>query len=162
MKPEGIADTCFCIDLWYGPLLETLCDLELRIIIPDVVAQELRDPGAGPFIGAGAEIQSAEPEEVRFVETLTQLYRKTSMADRFSLAMAKCRNAILLTNDRHLRAAAMEENVRVRGILWLLDSLEGQLDAARLASALESILAHGARLPVEECRARLAKWRRQE
>jgi len=159
MKPAGIADTCFCIDLWHGHLLGILCDLELRIIIPDIVAAELWDPGVEPFIGSGAEIQSAEPEEVLLVETLRAHFRKPSIADLFSLAMAKTRSAVLLTNDKHLKTAATKENVTVRGILWLLDSLEGRLSGDHLARALESILAHGAHLPGEECRARLAKWR---
>lgn len=159
MKPAGIADTCFCIDLWHGQLLGILCELEVQIIIPDVVAAELRDPGIEPFIGSGAEIQSADSEEVRLVETLSQRYKKPSIADLFSLAMAKTRGAVLLTNDKHLRTAATKENVTVRGILWLLDSLEGRLSGDRLARALESILAHGAHLPGEVCRARPAKWR---
>jgi predicted nucleic acid-binding protein len=158
MKPAGIADTCFCIDLWHGHLLGILCDLEVGIIIPDVVAAELRDPGVEPFIGSGAEIQSAEPEDVQLVETLRALYSKPSIADLFSLAMAKTRGVVLLTNDKHLKTAATKENVTVRGILWLLDSLEDRLSSDRLARALESILAHGAHLPGEECRARLARW----
>lgn len=162
MKPAGIADTCFCIDLWHGQLLGILCGLEVRLIIPDVVADELRDPGIEPFIGSGAEIQSAEPEEVLLVETLRAHYRKPSIADLFSLAIAKTRGAVLLTNDKHLRTAATKENVTVRGILWLLDSLAGRLSGDRLARALESILAHGAHLPGEECRARLAKWRSEK
>ncbi|MCX6575383.1 MAG: hypothetical protein NTV82_03200 [Candidatus Aminicenantes bacterium] len=106
MKPAGIADTCFCIDLWHWQLLGILCDLEVRLIIPDVVADELRDPGIEPFIGLGAEIQSAEPQEVLLVKTLRALYRKPSIADLFSLAMAKTRGAVLLTNDKHLKTAA--------------------------------------------------------
>jgi len=159
MKRSGIADTCFCIDLWHGSLLDVLCDLDLRIIIPDVVAAELWDPGIEPFIGSGAEIQSANSEEVLLVETLSQSYKKPSIADLFALAMAKTRGVVLLTNDKHLRTAATKENVAVRGILWLLDSLEGRLEGDRLARALEGILAHGAHLPGEECRARWAKWR---
>jgi predicted nucleic acid-binding protein len=159
MKPAGIADTCFCIDLWHGQLLGILCDLEVQIIIPDVVAAELRNPGIEPFIGSGAEIQSAEPQEVLLVKTLRALYRKPSIADLFSLAMAKTRGAVLLTNDKHLKTAATKENVTVRGILWLLDSLEDRLSGDRLARALEDILVHGAHLPGEECRARLARWR---
>jgi predicted nucleic acid-binding protein len=76
--------------------------------------------------------------------------------------MAKTRGAVLMTNDKHLRTAATKENVTVRGILWLLDSLESRLGRDRLARALEGILAHGAHLPGEECRARLAKWRSEK
>jgi hypothetical protein len=72
MRPEGIADTCFCIDIWNGHLLEILIGSRL---------------------------------------------------------------------------------------LWFLDSLENQMSGDHLASALEKVLAGGARLPPDECSARLTKWR---
>ena len=159
MRPEGIADTCFCIDLWNGQLLEMLIESRLRIIIPDIVASELHTPDVKPFIESGVEIKSAGPEEVRLVEELSQSYRKTSIADLFALAMAKSGNIFLFTNDKHLRMAAIKENVKVKGILWFLDSLENQISGDHLASALEKVLAGGARLPADECRARLTKWR---
>jgi predicted nucleic acid-binding protein len=159
MKPEGIADTCFCIDLWQGQLLGLLSDFNVRMVIPDIVTGELRTPKIRPFIEAGAETRSAEPEEVQLVEELSQRYRKTSVADLFALAMAMRRNVLLLTNDKHLRMAATQENVKVKGILWLLDSLEDQVSGDYLASALERILAGGARLPPDQCKARLARWR---
>ena len=159
MKPEGIADTCFCIDLWYGQLLDQLSFFRVQIVIPDIVSGELKNPDIRPFIDSGVKIRSAKPEEVRLVEELSQRYRKNSVADCFALAMAKSHNVLLLTNDKHLRVAAAQESIKVKGILWLLDSLEGQVSCDRLGSALERMLAKNSRLPLDECRVRLAKWR---
>ncbi len=66
----------------------------------------------------------------------------------------------LLTGDRHLREAATQEGVAVHGTLWLLDELVRLGTIVPLqAAALEHMLAHGRRLPQDECQKRIERWK---
>ena len=50
-------------------------------------------------------------------------YRNPSRYDCIALAIAKQRNIVLMTGDKHLRAAAESENVLVIGTIGILDQL---------------------------------------
>jgi hypothetical protein len=159
MERTGIVDSCICLDLWHGRLLPHLRLFKLTFLLPDVVAAELKRPPAAVFLAAGMSVVEATPEEVSQVYALRARYRKPSLADLFALAMAGRRKVILLSGDRPLREAAAAEGVEARGILWLLDALEGQMPPERLAEALEGMAGEGARLPEDEVKRRLARWR---
>ena len=159
MERAGIVDTCVCIDLAHGRMLTHLIRIGLRWVLPDAIAHELRRPPAADFVAAGMEIVAASPEEVAQVQVWRRAYRKPSTADLFALAMARARGAVLLTGDRHLRAAAEEQGVEAHGVLWVLDRREGHVARPRLVAALEAMQAAGARLPAGEVAQRLARWR---
>ena len=50
-------------------------------------------------------------------------YLKLSVYDSAALAIAKCRDIILLTGDGALRKAAMSEGVQVMGTIGIVDRL---------------------------------------
>jgi len=128
------------------------------MLLPDVVAAELQSPDANLFVTAGMKVVSAEGDVVALVYRWREVYRKPSLADLFALGIAGRTGAILLTGDKHLRAAAEKEGVEARGILWLLDQLEVKIPQVRLAQALERILSKGAFLPKVECDKRFKRW----
>lgn len=159
-KPEGIVDTCICIDLCNGALLDALCLLPYELILSDVlVRHEVRLTDAGRLLGAGVRMEIASGQEVGMVVRLRQIYPQPSTYDLFALAMAISRHAVLLSNDKHLRKAALREGVNAIGILGLLDTLETTVPRPRLAEALESILNGGSHLPATECESRIRRWR---
>lgn len=70
----------------------------------------------------------------------------------------------LLTGDGKLRKQATKDGLQVFGVLWLLDQLLEQsvISNSRAAIALESMLKHGARLPLAECTSRLQRWKKNK
>lgn len=160
MKRKAVADTCVCLDLWHGNLLPNVGSLGVTLSIPDLVAEELKNPGVDHFVAAGMKVVSGDGDVVALVFRWREIYRKPSLPDLFAMGIARRSGAILLTGDKHLRAASPKEGVEARGILWLLDQLEGKVSQARLAQALEQILSNGAFLPKLECERRLNRWRK--
>jgi len=158
MKRKAVADTCVCLDLWHGKLLPHVGSLGVTLTIPDLVAEELKNPGIDHFIAAGMNVVAGDGDVVALVFRWREIYRKPSLPDLFAMGIARKSGAILLTGDKHLRAAAEKEGVEARGILWLLDQLEREVSQARLAEALEMILSKGAFLPKVECDKRLKRW----
>lgn len=159
MKRAAVTDTCVCFDLWHGKLLPFVGNLEVSLILPDLVAEELKKPGADLFIAAGMKVVAGDGDVVALVYRWRETYRKPSLPDLFAMGIAWKSGAILLTGDKHLRAASEREGVEARGILWLLDQFEGKLSRAKLLSALEGMIAAGAFLPKAECDKRLLRWR---
>lgn len=122
------------------------------------MAEELKNPGVDHFISAGMKVVPGDGDVVALVFRWREIYRKPSLPDLFAMGIARKSGAILLTGDKHLRAASQNEEVEARGILWLLDQLEGRVSQARLAQALAQILSKGAFLPKLECDKRLKRW----
>ncbi len=145
---------------WHGNLLPNVGKLAFTLIIPDLVAEELKAPGVDLFVAAGMQVVAGDGDVVALVYGWREIYRKPSLPDLFAMGIARMSGAILLTGDKHLRAASEKEGVEARGILWLLDQLEGKVSQTRLAQALEQILSNGAFLPKVESERRLNRWRK--
>lgn len=62
-------------------------------------------------------------EEFLYAITIRNKYPKLSIYDAIALAISKKRAFILLTGDKRLRKAAMEEDVEIRGTIWIFDEL---------------------------------------
>ena len=58
--------------------------------------------------------------------TFAERYLRLSKNDAFALALSSIENCLLLTGDTALRKAAIKENVKVHGLLWLFDQMEVQ------------------------------------
>ena len=79
-------------------------------------------------------------EEVAQVFALKRRHSGLSANDCFALVTAACQeNGILLTGDGRLRKVATARDVRVHGVLWIIDELHaaGTCEAELLISALE-------------------------
>ncbi|MEN9937692.1 MAG: hypothetical protein RLZZ387_4271 [Chloroflexota bacterium] len=156
-----VIDTNILIDLHTGGILRQFFSFAQVVLAPDVIIAELREPSRETLIGLGIREVEFSGQEVAEVFALHGRYRRVSVNDLFALTLARREAVDLLTGDRHLRMAAEQEGVRVRGALWVLDGLVAQQHIPPLlaASALQLMLDQGRRLPAEKCDARLRLWR---
>ena len=156
-----ILDTNICVDLFNGNLLESVLKLPDSFLLPDVILEELKEPGGNYLISLGYKSLQLQPEVVQIVFQYASRYTKPSRTDLFALVAAKISNATLLTGDENLRKAADKEEVEVHGLLWLLDKLfDAKLVLGQqLSDALDVIVEKGAWLPQKEIQLRKEKWK---
>jgi predicted nucleic acid-binding protein len=128
----------------------------------DAVNDEfLSPPGLGEkLVSFGLVPVEMTAEEFDCAEEYGWKYPRLLVYDRVALAMAKCRGIPLLTGDKALRRAAVQETVEVMGTLYIFDRLSelGLLSDAELEECLRAILAINGgtvRLPEAEIMSRI-------
>lgn len=156
-----VSDTNIWIDLHRSGLLGIVFELPHQFVTTDFVWRELRQPPGRQLTDLGLLIEAMSGEEVSTLFGLRQALGNSSLADVSCYFIAKERGWTLLTNDGALRKSGHNSQLEVRGSLWVLDELERHaiLSSRQLAQALEKMLEAGARLPENECRKRLNRWR---
>lgn len=111
---------------------ETIGRLELPFKLPyiyllneDAVYDELLSPPelSKNLLALGLIATELTEEEFFLAEKYAKCFSKLSIYDCVALAMAKCRNIILLTGDALLRKVAQTEGVPVMGTIGILDRL---------------------------------------
>ena len=139
-----VNDASCLIDLRKGGLLHVLLRLPYRFIVPlPIRMEELLDftPQEWRMLEDGGLTTYDLPgEEVAQVFAIKREHSGLSANDCFALVTATCQeNGILLTGDANLRKVAVARNVRVHGVLWIIDELRaaGACEADLLISALE-------------------------
>ena len=93
-------------------------------------------------------------------------FKKTSIYDCVALAIAKCRNIILLTGDGSLRKAAQFEGVTVMGTIGVLDKLYdgAYIESVEYLECLEKLKAYNGgkiRLPKKEVEKRITNVKKK-
>ena len=139
-----VNDASCLIDLRKGGLLHVLLRLPYRFIVPlPIRMEELLDftPQEWRILeDGGLTTYNLSGEEVAQVFAIKREHSGLSANDCFALVTASCQeNGILLTGDANLRKVAVARNVRVHGVLWIIDELRaaGACEADLLISALE-------------------------
>lgn len=68
----------------------------------------------------------------------------------------------LLTGDSKLSGSAGKDNVKVSGLLYILDNFVEYsiIDREACAGKFERLIEINSRLPLDECRKRIALWRK--
>lgn len=166
-SPSACAlDTSTMLDLYVGGVLRDAAGLPLVLMAPDfVIAEEFRDPPGGRLVEAGIVTpQVLTPDEMDRASGLHREHpRALSYNDCAYLVLAEQRGLLLLTSERRLRAVAEERGIPVRGTLWVMDEMVRLklLTRARAADAMRAMLDQGRRLPEDECRRRIERWRRK-
>lgn len=139
-----VNDASCLIDLKKGELLHVLLRLPYRFIVPlpireeellDFTAQEWRMLEVG-----GLTTYDLPAEEVARVVALKREHSRLSAHDCFALVTTTCHeNGILLTGDNLLRKVATARDVRVHGVLWIIDELRAAevCEVDLLVSALQ-------------------------
>ena len=155
-----VPDSSLLIDLHVGGILRQFITLQYSFTTPDVIIAQLQDLDGTTLMGYGLQQSELAGEQVREVVTLRGRYRRPSANDLFALVLARHLGATLLTSDRHLREAALQEQVVVHGTLWVLDELVRLeiVPAINAADALRLMLSRGSRLPSDESDWRLKLW----
>lgn len=140
-----VNDASCLIDLRKGQLLHALLRLPYRFIVPlPIREEELLDftPQEWRMLeDGGLTTYDLLGEEVAKAFALKRGHGGLSANDCFALVTATCQeNGILLTGDGQLRKVATACNVRVHGVLWIIDELHaaGACEAELLISALKS------------------------
>lgn len=133
------------------------------IMCRDAMEDELLTPGfQAALVDCGLVGVDLTEEEFYLAEDYGPRYPKLSIYDRIALAIAKCRQIILLTGDLALRKAAQAEGVSILGTIGILDQLyEGRYikEEKYLACLLDLQRHNGAqvRLPKRELQLRIQR-----
>lgn len=162
-----VTDANVIIDLDAGGLLEAaLHYADIEYCVPDVLYVEELADYYGRLPGIGLKVLPQPPEAVLYVEQLRPRFRGPSSNDLFALALARNLGCALLSGDGALREAALREAAHVEGVelhgtIWLLE----QLLAARVvtvdqvADAYDAMRVDGSRLPWDDARDQVLRWR---
>ena len=122
-----VNDASCLIDLRKGGLLEALCKLPYKLVIPLPVrtSEVLHFSGQEwQYLDShGMTTHDLTPAEVAQALTLMGLHRALTANDCFCLVTALVKRGILLTGDAQLRKIATQRRLRVHGVLWVIDEL---------------------------------------
>jgi predicted nucleic acid-binding protein len=159
-----ISDANILIDMEVGGLVERLFRLEYRFAVPDVLFHDELASRHGYLPGLGLLLLELTPKGVQYAVELIQRYRplRTSRYDLLAAALAKQEACPLLTGDTDLRRVCDEQGIEVHGTIWLMEELHaaGIVDAAEAGVAYQQMREHGSRLPWNEVRAQLKRFRK--
>ena len=145
MTSVVVNDASCLIDLRKGQLLHVLCALPYRFLIPlPIRASELldfTDQEWRMLDDAGLETYDIPPDQMRDVFAAKQQHSRLSANDCMCLVTSQVHDdSVLLTGDGLLRKIATAANIRVHGVLWVIDELhrESLCSDDLLAAALRA------------------------
>lgn len=161
-----VSDSNIFFDLISVDLLESFFLLPCRITTTDFVINEIKTQrelnAVQSFIASGQlHVKSFEFSELA---NINELYlnngTNASITDCSVWYYAKKTEGRLLTGDAKLRRAAINDSVKVSGLIYVLDNLiEYEIvDDALCAEKLKSLMAINHRLPEDECTKRINAW----
>lgn len=161
-----VNDTNIFIDLHSIGLLSALCDLPYDVRTVDFVVNEIKDQAQAEslatLVGEGKiKIESFNIDELaEIIEEHSAISGNLSVPDCSVCYYARKHSATLLTGDRQLRRYAEDNNVTVRGVLFIFDELVAQniIDAGIAAQKLRELTNINVRLPKSEIEKRIKKW----
>lgn len=112
----------------------------------------------------GLEVRPLSGEELPRITELNARHPSPSPKDLSTIVVAEDEKGIFVTGDGPLRRAVEEEDRDVHGVLWVLDRLVDQaiIPPPRAATALNTMVSHGSRLPEKEVDRRLRRWERDD
>jgi predicted nucleic acid-binding protein len=159
--PAVITDANIWIDLHRGGVIAKAFKLNLVFKTPDLVAHEILSPSAASLQRLGLQVVELPGTRVIEIVEMAGKYPRPSRPDLSALVLARSEGVVLLTGDRALRAAAEEEGVEVRGVLWLLDEMVEclVLTGGKAIVTLQQMLKSGSRLPQIDCERYVQAWR---
>jgi predicted nucleic acid-binding protein len=146
-----ISDANILIDIEIGGLAAPMFSLEYQFAVPDVLYYEELEEQHSYMLEMGLAVKDLDEVLVARVFQMAAQYPKPGRNDLFALVLAHNEKCPLLTGDKDLKAAAVSENVEVRGTLWLVNELvsTGKISVHVARGALQRMRVHGRRLPWE-------------
>jgi len=156
-----VTDSSLWIYLLHGDLVEKVFLLPWEFIVPDVVLVEVQWPWSWKLVTLGLKERELPSQMVIRVEEMVKKYpRHPGRIDLFALVLAIEEEAILLTGDKALRKAAIQEDIEAHGILWLLDEMvkRGAISKAEGCRSLKLMDAGNQRLHRNGFKTRLEDW----
>lgn len=132
MNRAIVNDASCLIDLRKGGLVEVLCNLPYRFIVPlPIQASEVLDFSGQQWRhldDRGMITYDLTPEEVTRAIAFNRHYPALSANDCFCFITAVAHKGMLLTGDAQLRRVASAKGLSVHGVLWIIDELN-KIDA---------------------------------
>lgn len=162
-----VSDTNIFIDLIAIGLLESSCELSIRIHTVDYVINEITDDSQKAIINKLVNdgkiiVKRFDSEEfLRIIGIYLSRSNNVSVTDCSVWYYAKQNSFRLLTGDNKLKNSAIADGVQVSGILYLTDMLVEQriVNEMDMADKLEELLTINSRLPKRIIDERIAKYR---
>lgn len=162
-----ISDTNILLDLISMNLLEEFFSLPCGFRTTDFVMNEIVQPVQQKMIdkfveGKRLEVVSFDSFDLsEIIAMFSSSTNNVSLTDCSVWYHAKRTDGRLLTGDGKLRRSAEADNVKVAGILYIMDNLleYGIIDKNTAADLLEQLMQINMRLPKGECEKRLLSWR---
>lgn len=162
-----ISDTNILIDLIDLEMFGTFLELPLNIKTTDFVVSIELDEFKQLKV-----LESALANKIEILEADTEQLKevKKIFADTKGLSLTDCEvyyftkeleDTVLLSGDKKLRKFAKSNGLDVRGIIWIFDLFEeySLYNVKFLALKMEELLSKNIRLPTDECKKRINKWR---
>ena len=160
-----VNDANILIDLLKLDLIDHFFDLDCEFHVTDFVMAEIQEENADKLdllIQNGKLTKRVfEFDEMGRISDLESRHPGLSIADCSCLYLAGGLSAILLTGDAALRKNAERRNITVHGLLWVFDELVDHSIVTRETALdkLKMMMDANPRLPFEECKKRLLKWK---
>lgn len=147
-----ISDTNIIIDLDCCGLLERMFDLPFTFAVPDILYVDELEEYHGDLPAFGLQIKSLGSEEIEYHLSLQKKYNKPGFYDLSALVLAKRERCPLISGDNALRNAASQEEVEVRGTIWIIEQMirHGIISIARARQAFEVMKVNQRFLPWKE------------
>lgn len=124
-----VSDSSCLIDLRKASLLEAFVRLPYEILIPNTLFEdELVKFTAEEraILTGGLKVMDLPGESVVRAQGVVRERPGLSIHDGFAFALAEsCPGCILLSGDSGLRDLAEEHNIKVHGVLWVIDEVQG-------------------------------------
>jgi predicted nucleic acid-binding protein len=159
LNPLLISDANILIDLEDGELMAELFNLPFQFQVPDMLFFDELEADHGYLLEYGLQLGELTSESMAEVEVLVNKYKQPSRYDCFALMLAKQEKCPLLTGDQNLRKAAEQEDVEVKGTLWIVEAMITHqvitVQAARIA--YQRMKQKGRRLPWDVAEKRLSE-----
>lgn len=161
-----VSDSNIFFDLLSMNLLKEFFDLPCEIATTDFVVNEIIKPDQLEMVSKYIHSKRLHVESFEFNELIdiNKIYlnnnNNASITDCSVWYYAKKTQGRLLTGDAKLKRVATEDNVKVSGLLFIIDNLidYGILPKKECANKLSKLLEANSRLPKSDCEERIKVW----
>lgn len=145
-----------------GDILHLMFNLPEQFATPDILYTEELSKRHPELPGLGLSILPLSEITIELSIKLKQHYPYPSQNDLFALALAMQEQWPLLTGDRKLREAAKQEEVEVKGTIWLVGRLldEKIINVEGAEKAYQFMSEEKRRLPWDVVKRQLTKYRK--
>lgn len=152
-----ISDANIIIDMQEGGLIGLLFSLPHCFKIPDILYYDELDEQHSSLVDDGLVLSELTSPSMNYALHLSEVANGPSRNDCFALALAKQEQCPLLTGDRALRELAAQENVEVKGSIWVVEEMihNNILTVEQARQSYQTMESAGRRLPWQTAYRRL-------
>lgn len=154
----AITDANIFIDLLYINLHIHIGQLGFEIYTTRQVLEELDDEQKDSF--TDILLYHFNEQEIQELSNYS-IKKGLSDADHSVLFIAERLSATVISGDALLRKTCQERNLKVHGILWIIDECikNRYITESEAHGKLSSLMDYNKRLPYKDCIERLIKWK---